>query len=118
MRKDLITAMYMAERIITEASDPARDLFHQSRFGVLVDNRVQLSLIEAYYLIEKERLLLQDGKGKGISTELFLKKVQKADPAFWIKYCVFKDIRNRGYIIKTALKFGADFRVYDRGVNP
>ena len=31
---------------------------------------------------------------------------------------MFKDIRNRGYIIKTALKFGADFRVYDRGVKP
>jgi tRNA-intron endonuclease len=31
---------------------------------------------------------------------------------------VFKDLRNRGYIVKTALKFGADFRVYDRGVKP
>ena len=31
---------------------------------------------------------------------------------------MFKDIRNRGYIVKTALKFGAEFRVYDRGVKP
>ena len=30
----------------------------------------------------------------------------------------YKNIRNRGYIIKTALKFGADFRVYARGVKP
>ena len=43
---------------------------------------------------------------------------KKLEPNFWIRYCVFKDIRNRGYIIKTALKFGADFRVYDRGVKP
>ncbi|MCH6575484.1 MAG: tRNA-intron lyase, partial [Bacteroidetes bacterium] len=35
-----------------------------------------------------------------------------------MRFCVFRDIRNRGYIIKTALKFGADFRVYDRGVKP
>ena len=27
-------------------------------------------------------------------------------------------MRNRGFIVKTALKFGADFRVYDRGVKP
>jgi tRNA-intron endonuclease len=27
-------------------------------------------------------------------------------------------MRERGYIVKTALKFGADFRVYDRGVKP
>ena len=31
---------------------------------------------------------------------------------------MFKDIRDRGYIVKTALKFGADFRIYDRGVKP
>ena len=27
-------------------------------------------------------------------------------------------MRSRGYIVKTALKFGADFRVYDRGIKP
>jgi len=27
-------------------------------------------------------------------------------------------MRNRGYIIKTALKFGAEFRVYGRGIKP
>ena len=40
------------------------------------------------------------------------------DKNFLIKYAVFKDIRDRGYIIKTALKFGADFRVYERGIKP
>ena len=47
-----------------------------------------------------------------------LKKSQKAEPNLWVRYCVYRDIRNRGYIIKTALKFGADFRIYDRGVKP
>jgi tRNA-intron endonuclease len=27
-------------------------------------------------------------------------------------------MRARGYVVKTALKFGADFRVYDRGIKP
>ena len=35
-----------------------------------------------------------------------------------IKYAVFKDLREKGYIVKTALKFGADFRVYPKGVKP
>ena len=35
-----------------------------------------------------------------------------------VKFSVFKDLRDRGYVVKTALKFGADFRVYDRGVKP
>jgi tRNA-intron endonuclease len=27
-------------------------------------------------------------------------------------------LRKIGYVVKTALKFGADFRVYDKGVKP
>ena len=27
-------------------------------------------------------------------------------------------MRKKGYILKTALKFGADFRVYERGIKP
>src|SRR3990167_5393958 len=34
------------------------------------------------------------------------------------EYIVYKDLRNRGYLLKTALKFGADFRVYDKGQRP
>jgi len=118
MRHDIVNATLMAERVVTESSDAARELYNQSRFGELLGDRVQLSLMETFYLIEKERLMLQDGKGKAISPEAFLKKAQRLDPNFWVKHCVFKDIRNRGYIIKTALKFGAEFRVYERGVKP
>jgi len=47
-----------------------------------------------------------------------LKKIKKTEPNFWTKYRVYKNLRDRGYIVKTALKFGADFRVYERGVKP
>lgn len=57
-------------------------------------------------------------KRKALTPEAFLKKIRKIEPQFWTKYCVFRDLRNRGYIVKTALKFGADFRVYERGVKP
>ena len=107
------------ERVLTEISDASRELYNQSRFGTLLDNgKVQLSLIEALYLIEKKKLFVHNLKNKLIEAELFIKKAQKLIPNFWIKYCVYRDMRNRGYIIKTALKFGADFRVYDRGVKP
>ena len=107
------------ERVITENSDAARELYSQSRYGALLENgKVQLSLLEALYLLEKGRLEILDSRNKPLDFEKFLKKAQKTEPHLWVKYCVFKDIRNRGYIIKTALKFGADFRVYERGVKP
>ena len=117
--KKITNAIFARERIITEDSDDARELYNQSRYGTLLeDGKVQLSLPEALYLVEKKRLKVFDGRNKPISFESFIKKARKAEPNFWIRYCVFKDIRNRGYIIKTALKFGADFRVYGRGVKP
>lgn len=114
-----VKTTFAGERVLTENSDEARELYNQSRYGSLLeDGKVQLSLIEALYLMEKERIELLDSRNKKIDFETFLKKARKKDPNFWVRYCVFKDIRNRGYIIKTALKFGADFRVYDRGVKP
>jgi len=115
--KALIKTHLIQERVITENSNKARDLFNQSGYGSLIENKVQLSLLEALYLLEKKKIEIVD-KRKPLTFEKFLKLAKKIEPNFWIRYCVFKDIRNRGYIIKTALKFGADFRVYDRGVKP
>ena len=117
--KEPVKAYFSKERVLTESSDPARELYNQSRFGELLDDgRVQLSLIEALYLVDKKRLLLYDSRDQSIGFDSFMKKAQKSEANLWIRYSVYKDIRNRGYIIKTALKFGADFRIYDRGVKP
>ena len=118
-KRKKIQVLFIRERALTENSDDARELFNQSRFGSLLeDGKVQLSLLEALYLLEKGRIEVVDYRGKVVDEKSFLRKVRRLDPKFWIKYCVFKDLRNRGFIVKTALKFGADFRVYDRGIKP
>ncbi|MBT4539503.1 tRNA-intron lyase [Candidatus Woesearchaeota archaeon] len=117
-KRKLVKAMLAETRVITEASDEAREFYNQSRFGSLQGDKVELSLLEALYLVEKKRLEVKSEAGRKISFESYLKKARKVEPNFWIRYLVFKDMRNRGYIVKTALKFGADFRVYDRGIKP
>ncbi|MBI2139521.1 tRNA-intron lyase [Candidatus Woesearchaeota archaeon] len=118
-KKEMVKALFAEERVVTENSDAARELYNQSRYGTLLESqKVQLSLLEALYLVEKGKLEVLLGKQKLLDFDALLKKAKKVEPNFWIRYCVFKDMRNRGYIIKTALKFGADFRVYDRGVKP
>lgn len=111
-------ALLLAQTVIAENSDGARELYSQSRFGEQKeDGVVQLSIIEAFYLMEKGKLAIISGK-KEISRDQYLKKARKIDLNFWTRYSVYKDMRDRGYIVKTALKFGADFRVYDRGIKP
>lgn len=118
-RKPPVKALFANERVVTENSNEARDLYNQSRYGVVLENgQLQLGLHEALYLMEKNKLEVYDQRKKLLSFTDYLKKAKKIEPNFWIRHAVFKDMRNRGYIIKTALKFGADFRVYDRGVKP
>ena len=118
-RKEKINTAFANERVLADSSDETRELYNQSRYGTFLDNgKLQLSLLEALYLIEKNKIEVKDARNKLLDFEQFLKRATKLEPTFWIRYCVFKDMRNRGYIIKTALKFGADFRVYDRGVKP
>ena len=118
-KKKLVNTILAGERVITESCDEAREFYNQSRFGTLAeDGKVELSLLEALYLMERGRVVIKSESGRKLSFESYVKQARKAEPNFWIRYCVFKDMRNRGYIIKTALKFGADFRVYDRGVKP
>jgi len=118
-RKPKIKSLFSNERIVTENSNDARELFNQSRYGVILENgQVQLSLHEALYLMEKGKLEIYNARKKNMSFTDYLKRAKKIEPNYWVRYTVFKDMRNRGYIIKTALKFGADFRVYDRGVKP
>jgi len=118
-KKKKVKATLTRERVLTENTDAAHEFYNQSRFGnLLEDGKIQLSLLEAFYLMEKNKLLINDYRKKNVSSDDFIKKTKRVEPNFWIRYCVFKDIRDRGYIIKTALKFGADFRVYDRGVKP
>ena len=114
-----IKATLTKHQVITEASSQAKALFEKSCFGsILQDNKLQLSLLEAAFLLERGKIKLYDLRNKELTFEQFIRKAKRLEPRFWIRYCVFKDLRTRGYIVKTALKFGADFRVYDRGIKP
>ena len=114
---EAIIAVMMNERV-TSVSELARALYEQSRYGEIKEDKVQYSLVEALYLLEKGKLVLKDLKDKDIVFDKALKKAIKLEPNFWVRYIAYRDMRNRGYIVKTALKFGADFRIYDRGVKP
>ncbi len=117
-QKEKIRGLLLGERIIAEDNGVAKEVYEQSRFGEPKDGKIQYALVEALYLMEKGRMEIFDDKDNIVDFDNFVKKARKYESNFWIKYVVYRDMRSRGYIIKTALKFGADFRVYDRGIKP
>lgn len=118
-KKEPVAGIFTQENVITEDSDNARELYNTSVFGAVnKSKKIELSFVEALYLLEKQKLIVYDGRKHAITAEEFIRKAQRKDKNFWTRYVVFRDLRERGYVVKTALKFGADFRVYDRGIKP
>lgn len=118
MEKGKIIAVFSDERVIAEDDKLARALYDKSRFGEPKGKKFVYSLVEALYLLETNKMDILDGRKKKIPFDKFVTKAKRFESNFWVRYCVFREMRARGYIVKTALKFGADFRVYDRGIKP
>jgi tRNA-intron endonuclease len=78
-------------------------------YGRLKGDALELSLVEAAFLVERERLDL------GITLKEFFKEASSVQPYFDLKYVVYKDLRERGYYIKPSV---TDFRLYPRGGRP
>lgn len=82
-------------------------------------NRIELELAEATYLVEKEKLKVfekQKSKKKKLSFDDLIRIGNENVNQFHTQFLVFRDLRERGYVVKTGFKFGAHFRVYERGV--
>ena len=73
---------------------------------------MNLSLIEACYLLEKGRLdIYEDDIECSIGYIIDILKEQD----LYGKYVVYRDLKDRGFIIKTGFKYGSEFRLYTRG---
>src|SRR3990170_1721847 len=82
-------------------------------------DRLELELAEAAYLLEKNKIKVsvkKDGKKKKVSFQDLMEIGSKQVSQFHPSYVVYRDLRERGYLAKTGYKFGAVFRVYERGV--
>ncbi|TFG05125.1 MAG: tRNA-intron lyase [Promethearchaeota archaeon] len=76
----------------------------------------ELSLIEAYYLLEKGKITIHDvASNKYLTEEEFHEMAKTTHAKFEEKYVIYKDLREKGYIPRPGLKFGGDFVVYKKG---
>ncbi len=103
--------------ILSTNEAEAFQLQKKSSFGEIVHGKVQYSLSEGLYLVRKGKIDVFQ-KSKKIGFNDLIIKFKRIDNKIQLKYPVFKDLRDKSYVVKTALKFGADFRVYPKGKKP
>ena len=111
-------------RIIVWDIDDSRKLFSQGYYGkpigipkpvvAEIDAPLILDLIEGLYLLENKKITITKSKQK-ISINQMIEICKKEYHGFEKKYLVYKNFRDKGYIINPGIKFGCDFAVYEKG---
>ncbi len=112
----MIQSKISGDKIFSSSSE-AFTLYEKSLIGEKKAGRIEYSTVEALFLVSSGKMSLISG-GRSISEESLTKKLKKKDKKIETKLAVFSDLRKKGYIVKTALKYGAEFRVYEKGAKP
>ena len=114
----------LENRIVVWNTQESRDLFANGYFGKPIGipkpnvNEINvpliLDLIEGCYLQEISKIKITKN-GKKVSLDALIKICRKEYHNFDKKFQVYKDFREKGYVINPGIKFGCDFAVYQRG---
>jgi tRNA-intron endonuclease, archaea type len=111
-------------RIIVWNIEDSKKLFTEGYYGKPIgipkpkieeiDAPLILDLIEGLYLLENKKISITKLKQK-MDIEEMAKICKKEVHEFEKKYIVYKNFRDKGYIINPGIKFGCDFAVYEKG---
>ena len=111
-------------RIIVWNIEDSKKLFTEGYYGKPIgmpkpkideiDVPLILDLIEGLYLLENKKISITKLKQK-MNIEQMTEICKKEVHEFEKKYIVYKNFRDKGYIINPGIKFGCDFAVYEKG---
>jgi tRNA-intron endonuclease, archaea type len=108
--------LYVSSERIFSNSQKAVSFQNSKKLGELKNGKVIYSPFEALFLIENKSAE-PFKNNKKINEHELIAFFSKKDKNFLTKYLVFRHLRNRGYVVKTGLKFGEEFRVYEKRAN-
>jgi len=110
----IVDGILMADRVLVPEPECASALHGAHFFGKLIGQALQLSLIEAAFLVELGALKLKDGKSnREVSLTALKRRARVLQPDFDLRLDAFKDMKGKGLIVKTGFKYGSHFRAYE-----
>lgn len=110
----------MKEAQIHVSKPLASEIFENGYFGIWTDDTsLCLEPEEILLLLDRGRIEVINEKTKEpISSEELVIHFTKINRNFWSRYLVYKDLRNRGYVVSIGTRITAPFRIYSRGGKP
>jgi len=84
-------------------------------FGDLKGGKLVFTPYESFYLVEKQKILVSDRKtNERLELRELVRRFSVGKPEIWIKYLVYRDLRDRGYLVRESTK-AFDFDIYGKG---
>jgi tRNA-intron endonuclease len=80
-----------------------------------VNAPLHLSILEALYLMERGLLRIMNTNGDEVPREELVKLGREVMRNFDHIYGIYKELRDGKYVVKSGLKFGSLFAVYEKG---
>lgn len=80
-----------------------------------INSELILSLIEGLYLVKKGILEVIYNNKEKLSYDKLYQLGSSQIPRFQILYKVYEDLREKGFVVRSGIKYGADFAVYTIG---
>ena len=108
----------LKERIVVVSSPEDANELAQRGYGTKENQKLQLTLAEALFLVSKGIIQVETGRkkaGKPLNFQQLLTHYKAFDDNAWAKYLIYRDLRSRGYVAREGFGLGIDFRVYERG---
>lgn len=84
---------------------------NSKNFGKKEGKLYTLDIYEAMYLCEKEKIEITKN-----SKILNFDEISKIKKFSFLNYIIYKDLKSKGYNVKTGMKYGSTFRLYNKGV--
>lgn len=93
-----------ADDALVRVSDPseAGTVYGRGYFGTITDAGLVLDRYEASYLLEMGRLPVVDGAGRPLPWPELYRRALRAESGFGVRYLVYRDLRQRGYVVRAS----------------
>jgi len=117
MKRENLFEASLVGNSLSSNSKRAYTLSKENFFGEKIHEKVIYSLSEGFFLFKNKNMKIFQNK-KELNENEILKKFSKIDKDFSSKYKVFDELRKKGLILKSGIKYGADFSAYEKGKKP
>jgi tRNA-intron endonuclease, archaea type len=85
-----------------EDPSEAGAVYGRGFFGTVSSSGLQLDRTESLYLLEMGRLELRAERGGAMEWSELFRRALRAEPGFGIRYLVYRDLRQRGYVVRAG----------------